>query len=176
MNSFIQSTPIIWIFKKSRSKKRSHLPWTSVFLLNNIEKTEAMITIQTNVKNTLEKVWSAFVLPEHITQWNFAGEDWHCPNATNNLTVGGQLNARMEAKDGSIGFDLIGIYDEIIPLEKIAYHFEDGRKIMVTFEKTDDGILVTESFDPENIHSEEMQRAGWSMILENFRKHAESIH
>ena len=135
-----------------------------------------MITIQTTVKNTLQKTWDAFVLPENITQWNFAGEDWHCPKATNDLTVGGQLNARMEAKDGSVGFDLIGIYDEIIPHEKIAYHFEDGRKITVTFEKTDDGILVTESFDPENIHSEEMQRTGWSMILENFRKHAELMH
>lgn len=134
-----------------------------------------MITIQTTVKNSIENTWNAFTNPEHIIHWNFAGEDWHCPKASNELAVGGQLNARMEAKDGSVGFDLIGIYDEIIPFEKIVYHFEDGRNIIVTFEKTSDGVLVTESFDPENIHNEEMQRTGWSMILENFRLHAESI-
>lgn len=134
-----------------------------------------MITIKTIINSNIENTWDAYMNQERMIHWNFAGEDWHSPQATNDLSIGGKRYVRMEAKDGSVGFDLIGIYDEIIPFEKIAYHFEDGRKIIVTFENTVDGVLVTESFDPENIHSEEMQRTGWSMILENFRKHAESI-
>jgi len=133
-----------------------------------------MITIKTIINSNIENTWDAYMNQERMIHWNFAGEDWHSPQATNDLSIGGKRYVRMEAKDGSVGFDLIGIYDEIIPFEKIAYHFEDGRKIIVTFENTVDGVLVTESFDPENIHSEEMQRTGWSMILENFRKHAES--
>ena len=133
-----------------------------------------MITIETLINSNIENTWDAYMNPERMIHWNFAGEDWHSPQATNDLKVGGKRYVRMEAKDGSFGFDLIGFYDEIILHEKIQYHLEDNRKVVVTFETTDNGVKVIEQFDPENENSEEMQRAGWLMILENFRKHAES--
>lgn len=133
-----------------------------------------MITIETLIKSNIENTWDAYMNPERMIHWNFAGEDWHSPLATNDLSIGGKRYVRMEAKDGSFGFDLIGFYDEIILHEKIQYHLEDNRKVVVTFETTEHGVKVVEQFDPENENSEEMQRAGWLMILENFRKHAES--
>jgi uncharacterized protein YndB with AHSA1/START domain len=135
-----------------------------------------MITIETLINSTIENTWDAYMNPERMIHWNFAGEDWHSPQATNDLSIGGKRFVRMEAKDGSFGFDLIGFYDEIIPDQKIQYHLEDNRKVVVTFETTEHGVRVVEQFDPENENSEEMQRAGWLMILENFRKHAESTH
>jgi len=132
-----------------------------------------MITVQTTVNNTLEHAWNAFTLPEAIVQWNFAGEDWHCPSATNDLTVGGAFSYRMEAKDGSFGFDFGGVYSEVVPHQLIHYALPDGRQVKVTFENTDNGILVTESFDPENQNPLEMQQAGWQMILDRYKTIAE---
>ena len=131
-----------------------------------------MITIETFIKSNIENTWDANMNPERMIHWNFAGEDWHSPQATNDLSIGGKRYVRMEAKDGS--FDFIGFYDEIIPHQKIQYHLEDNRKVVLTFETTEHGVKVVEQFDPEKENSEEMQRAGWLMILENFRKHAES--
>lgn len=133
------------------------------------------ITIDITILKPVEKVWDYFNEPKHITKWNFAHESWQCPKAENDLQVGGQLKTRMEAKDGSFGFDFEGIYDEIIPLEKIKYHLEDGRNVEVLFEKVDENTTkVTEIFDPETQNSREMQRDGWYAILNNFHKYVEN--
>lgn len=133
------------------------------------------IKIDITILAPVEKVWDYFNAPEHITKWNFAHESWHCPSAENDLQVGGKLKTRMEAKDGSFGFDLVGIYDEIVPFQLIKYHLEDGRKVEVWFEKIDeDTTKVTEIFDPETQNPVEMQRDGWYKILDNFHKYVEN--
>lgn len=131
------------------------------------------ITVQCTVNASLEQAWDYFTLPEHITQWNFASDDWHTPKAENDLRVGGKYFARMEAKDGSFGFDLIGIYDEIVNQKLLAYHLEDGRKVRVEFMSHESGTEITETFDAETENSEELQRGGWQAILDNFKRYAE---
>lgn len=111
--------------------------------------------------------------PEHITQWNSASPDWHTPFAENDLRVGGKFAARMEAKDGSFGFDFGGVYDEVKPHELIAYTIGDGRKVEVHFTGNGGETKVVEIFDAENSHSVDMQRSGWQAILDNFRNYAE---
>lgn len=133
------------------------------------------ITIDITILAPVEKVWDCFNTPEHVTQWNFAHETWQCPHSENDLRVGGKFNHRMEAKDGSFGFDFEGIYDEVIPNEKIKYHLEDGRNVEVIFDKIDGNTTkVTEIFDPEKQNSAEMQRDGWYAILNNFHKYVEN--
>ncbi|EJL75458.1 SRPBCC family protein [Chryseobacterium populi] len=133
------------------------------------------VKIDITILSPVEKVWDYFNAPRHITKWNFADESWQCPASENDLRVGGKFKTRMEAKDKSFGFDFEGIYDEIIPNEKIKYHLEDGRKVEVVFDKLDDGTTkVTEIFDPEKQNSVEMQREGWYAILNNFHKYVES--
>lgn len=133
------------------------------------------IKIDITILAPVEKVWDYFNAPEHITKWNFAHESWHCPSAENDLQVGGKLKTRMEAKDGSFGFDLVGIYDEIVPFQLIKYHLEDGRKVEVCFEKIDENTTkVTKIFDPETQNPVEMQRDGWYKILDNFHKYVEN--
>lgn len=133
------------------------------------------ITIETTIQAPIEKVWDCWIAPEHITKWNSASPDWHSPRAQNDVRVGGTFNIRMEAKDGSAGFDFEGTYDEVIPHEKILYHMSDGRKVEVLFSKVHDNeTLVTETFDAETENSEELQRAGWQSILDNFKRYAEA--
>jgi len=133
------------------------------------------ITVATTVQTDIDKAWACWTLPEHITQWTFASDDWHCPKATNDLRTGGKFSSTMAAKDGSMSFDFEGIYDEVIEKQKIAYSLADGRQIEVLFETDGTSTKITETFDPENENSAEMQRAGWQAILDNFKKHAESI-
>lgn len=133
------------------------------------------IKIDITILEPIEKVWDYFNAPEHITKWNFAHESWQCPSAENDLKVGGQLKTRMEAKDGSFGFDYVFVYDEIVPLQKLKYHLEDGRNVEVLFEKVDaDTTKITEIFDPEAASPREMQREGWYAILNNFHKYVEN--
>lgn len=133
------------------------------------------IKIDIAILAPVQKVWDYFNKPEHIVNWNFASEDWHCPKASNDLRVGGKLETRMEAKDGSFGFDFVGIYDEIIPLQLIRYYLEDSRKVEVYFQEIDANTTkVTEVFDPEAGNSAEMQREGWYAILDNFHKYVEN--
>lgn len=133
------------------------------------------IKIDITILAPVQKVWDYFNDPKHITKWNFAHETWQCPRAENDLRVGGKLKARMEAKDGSFGFDFEGIYDEIIPNERIKYHLEDGRNVEIIFDKIDENTTkVTEIFDPEKQNSAEMQRDGWYAILNNFHKYVEN--
>lgn len=133
------------------------------------------ITIDITILAPVEKVWDYFNTPEYVTKWNFAHETWQCPHSENDLRVGGKFNHRMEAKDGSFGFDFEGIYDQVVTNEKIRYHLEDGRNVEVIFDKIDvNTTKVTEIFDPEKQNSAEMQRDGWYAILNNFHKYVEN--
>lgn len=133
------------------------------------------LVVKAEVNAPIDVVWNRFTLPEHIQQWNFAGDDWHCPSATNDLEVGGEFHYMMAAKDGSFSFDFTGIYDVVETHKYIEYHLADARVIQVEFESTENGTIVTEKFDPENQNPLEMQTAGWQMILDRFKAHAESI-
>lgn len=133
----------------------------------------AKITIEITVSADNKKVWDYYTKPEHITKWNFASDDWHCPRAENDLRVGGKVSSRMEAKDGSFGFDFEGIYNEVIEYKNIAYSIADGRQVITNFEQFGDKTKVTTSFDPEKENPVEMQRSGWQSILDNFKKYVE---
>jgi len=133
------------------------------------------VKIDITILAPVEKVWDYFNSPKHIVKWNFAHESWQCPSSENDLKVGGKFNNRMEAKDGSFGFDFEGIYDQIIPNERIKYHIVDGRNVEVVFEKIDNNTTkVTQIFEPEKQNSVEMQRDGWYAILNNFHKYVEN--
>ena len=132
------------------------------------------ITVKTEVHGSIKSVWESWTLPEHIVHWNFAADSWHAPAALNDLTIGGKFSYRMEAKDGSEGFDFSGIYTEIVENKVIAYTMDDGRTARVTFEENGDATIVTEVFEAEQMNPVEMQQAGWQMILDNFKRYAES--
>ncbi|EMS31433.1 Putative polyketide cyclase (CypC) [Mariniradius saccharolyticus AK6] len=133
------------------------------------------ITVQASIAAPLQKVWDYWTGPEHITQWNQASEDWHCPKASNDLRTGGKFSSTMAAKDGSMSFDFEGVYDEVIPGELIRYTMADGREVSISFEVKDGMTLVIETFDPESMHSEELQRAGWQAIMDNFKRYVETM-
>jgi uncharacterized protein YndB with AHSA1/START domain len=138
----------------------------------NQEKT--MITVEAHISAPVEKVWQFWTEPEHITQWNFASDDWQCPRAVNDLRVGGSFSSRMEAKDGSAGFDFGGTYTNVVPHQHIAYVMgESGRTAEVTFTPEEGGVRVVVTFVAETENPIEMQRAGWQAILDNFKKHVE---
>ena len=132
------------------------------------------ITVETIVKAPVDKVWKYWSLPEHITKWCAASDDWHAPKAENDLTVGGKFSTRMEAKDGSFGFDFGGVYDDVKSNELIEYTMGDGRKVEIHFTANGNETKVVETFDAENTHSLEMQQGGWQAILDNFRKYTEA--
>ena len=132
-----------------------------------------MITIQTTINASIEKVWDFWTLPEHITKWAFASPDWHSPHAENDLTEGGKFTTTMAAKDGSVSFDFWGEYTLIKQNETIHYVMGDGRKAEIAFKETPDGVEIIERFDPETENPEEMQRGGWQAILNNFKSYVE---
>lgn len=132
------------------------------------------VTIEATVSASPAKVWEYWTKPECITKWNFASVDWCCPSAENDLKVGGKYKARMEARDGSFGFDFEAIYDEIILQNKISYTMGDGRIATTQFEETNGGTKVTTTFDAETENPIEMQRDGWQAILDNFKKYTET--
>ncbi len=132
------------------------------------------ITIEATVNAPVEKVWELWSGPEHIVRWNNASEDWHTTRAENDLRVGGKFLSRMEAKDGSFGFDFGGVYDAVKTNEHIAYTLGDGRKVSVDFSKQGNATKIVSTFEMENTNPEEMQRGGWQAILNNFKKYAES--
>ena len=131
------------------------------------------ITVAETISADTKKVWNYWNDPEHITKWNFASDDWHCPHAKNDLKVGGKYSARMEAKDGSFGFDFEAIYNEIINQEKITYTLTDGRQATTDFENLGSKTKVTTTFDAETENPIDMQRDGWQAILNNFKKYTE---
>ena len=132
------------------------------------------ITIQTTIDAPVDRVWNAYTTPADITQWNFASDDWCCPSAKADLQVGGKYAARMEAKDGSMGFDFEATYSEIEPDKAVTIAMEDGRKARTTFETAKSGTCVTTVFDAEAENPVDMQRDGWQAILNNFKAHVES--
>ncbi len=131
------------------------------------------ITVETLVRAPIARVWQAYTTPEDIVQWNAASEDWHTTRAQVDLREGGQFSSRMEAKDGSFGFDFAGVYTRIVPHELIEYSFGD-RVASVHFEQQDEGVRVQVCFDAEDTHSEEQQRGGWQAILDNFARHVQA--
>jgi len=132
------------------------------------------ITVETTVKAPVEKVWDFWSAPEHITKWNTASDDWHTPSAVNDLRTGGRFSARMEAKDGSFGFDFGGIYDTVQQHQLIEYTMGDGRKVSVRFDSKGSETHITETFEAEGTNPIEMQRGGWQAILDNFKKYTET--
>ena len=136
------------------------------------EKT--LLTVENTINAPVEKVWEYWTKPEHITQWNNASDDWHTPWAKNDLRQGGSFSARMEAKDGSMGFDFGGVYDAVKPNEYIEYTLGDGRKVKIFFTSKGNTTKVVESFEAENTHSLEMQQGGWQAIMDNFKKYTEA--
>ncbi len=136
--------------------------------------TSNMITVEALINAPIEKVWEFWTKPEHIMVWNAASDDWHTPSATNDLRTGGKFTSRMEAKDGSFGFDFEGIYDEVKHLELIKYGMADGRKVQVEFIKEGNKTQIIEKFDAESVNPVDMQKAGWQAILNNFKKYVEA--
>lgn len=134
-----------------------------------------VITVEANVNAPIEKVWEAYTDPKQVTQWNHASDDWHSPSAENDLRPGGKFSYRMEAKDGSFGFDFGGTYDEVKPYELISYTIGDGRKVENVFKKEGGATQLTISFEAEGTNPVEMQRGGWQAILNNFKKYTESV-
>ncbi|MGU3376270.1 SRPBCC family protein [Chryseobacterium sp. M5A1_1a] len=132
------------------------------------------ITVSATINADAKKVWNYYTNPEYITQWNFADPSWQCPSASNDMKVGGKYAARMEAKDGSFGFDFEAVYDEIKDGESFAYTMPDGRQVHVDFKENNGETYVNVAFDPENQNPEEMQKGGWQAILDNFKKYTES--
>lgn len=128
------------------------------------------IEIETTVPAPIEEVWRAWTTPADILQWNAASDDWHTTAATVDLRVGGAFSFRMEAKDGSVGFDFEGAYAQVVPHELIEMTF-GGRSAVVEFVPKDGGVVVRETFDAEEIHSIEQQREGWQAILDRFARH-----
>jgi uncharacterized protein YndB with AHSA1/START domain len=135
--------------------------------------TAMKITVETVIQAPVVKVWSAYTTPEDIMQWNAASDDWHTTKSTVDLREGGAFTSRMEAKDGSFGFDFAGTYTKVVPNELIAYAFGD-RTGIVEFENGPSGVKVTVTFDAETEHPIEQQRQGWQAILNNFAKHVNS--
>lgn len=133
------------------------------------------ITIKTQVKGNVQQVWNAYTNPQHIINWNFATSEWHCPAATNDLRIGGEYFTRMEAKDGSFGFDFKAIYKELTPEQSFVYVLEDGREVGVSFIPQGDTTEIVIVFDPESQNPIEMQQAGWQAILDNFKRYAENL-
>jgi len=133
------------------------------------------ITIEAVIKAPVKKVWELWTNPEHITKWNYASDDWHTPKAENDLRAGGKFSYRMEAKDGSFGFDFGGVYDEVKPNALIAYTLGDGRKAKIVFTDKNDETIITEHFEAEGVNPVEMQKNGWQSILNNFKKYAEEL-
>jgi uncharacterized protein YndB with AHSA1/START domain len=131
------------------------------------------ITIKATVNAPVDKVWKSWNEPEHIKKWNSASEDWHTTASENDLKAGGRFLSRMEAKDGSFGFDFSGTYDEVKLHETIAYTLDDDRKVLIIFKSKDKQTEITEAFEAEETNPIKMQEEGWQAILNNFKKYTE---
>ncbi len=132
------------------------------------------ITIETTINAPIDTVWECWTNPEHVKTWNNASPDWHTPKAENDLREGGSFTYRMEAKDGSFGFDFGGKYTTVVHHKQIDYTMDDGRTVSTSFDEHAGHTHITETFDPETENSIDMQRQGWQSILDNFKKHVES--
>jgi uncharacterized protein YndB with AHSA1/START domain len=134
-----------------------------------------LITVETNIQAPVEKVWNCWTDPKHIILWNNASDDWHTTKAENDLREGGRFFSRMEAKDGSLGFDFMGKYNMVRQNVLIVYTMDDGREVRVSFVSSGNVTTVKETFEAEQENSIEMQRAGWQSILTNFKNYVEEL-
>ena len=134
---------------------------------------DGKVTIHVTVDSSMDEVWNNWTSPEHIVHWNFASDDWCCPAAENDVRVGGQFSWRMEAKDGSFGFDFCGEYTEVVKNKLLEYRLGDGRPVCVEFTQVENGVELKETFQGEDENTLEMQEKGWQNILNNFKKHVE---
>ncbi|GAB2680177.1 SRPBCC family protein [Flavihumibacter cheonanensis] len=141
----------------------------------NEQSNTVVLKVSAEVEVPVEKAWELFNTPEHIVNWNAASPDWHTPKASNDLRTGGNFSYRMEARDGSFGFDFAGEYTEVVPMTSFAYKMEDGRTARVEFHPIETGTLVITQFDAENSNPLEMQQNGWQAILDNFKRYAENL-
>jgi uncharacterized protein YndB with AHSA1/START domain len=132
------------------------------------------ITVDATINANQQKVWDYYTMPDHITKWNFADPSWHCPKAENDMKVGGKYSARMEARDGSFGFDFEATYNNIVPGKSFNYTMLDGREVDVDFVPKEDKTDLKIVFDAESQNPVEMQKAGWQSILNNFKNYVES--
>ncbi len=132
-----------------------------------------VVTVETSIEAPLGKVWECFTQPEHIVHWNHASDDWHTTKAENDLREGGRFNWRMEAKDGSYGFDFTGTYNAVENKKYIEYVLDDNRVVKIHFSHQDDLTKVLEHFDSETTHPVDVQLNGWQAILTNFKKYVE---
>lgn len=139
---------------------------------NTADKT--VVTIAASIHAPIEKVWELWNTPEHVVQWNNASPDWHTPKAENDFREGGSFVYRMEAKDGSFGFDFGGVYDRVKQQEEVAYTLGDGRKVEIWFKADGDTTHIKEQFEAESMNPVELQQQGWQSILDNFKKYAEA--
>ena len=133
------------------------------------------IRVETTVDLPVATVWERWNNPEHVTKWYFASPDWHAPKATNDLRAGGAFSIRMEARDGSFGFDFTGTYIGVEKPTKLECRLGDGRTLDVKFSSLESRTVIVEEFEMEMTNSEERQRAGWQAILDNFKRYAESV-
>lgn len=140
--------------------------------MSTTEKT--IVTIEAEVKAPIEKVWKLWTTPEHICKWNTASPDWHTPRAENDLRVGGKFLSRMEAKDGSFGFDFTGTYTTVKTNERIDYLMDDGRNCWINFTSNGNTTHIHSKFEAESQNPVEMQKGGWQAILDNFKAYAET--
>lgn len=141
--------------------------------MNQSEK--VFITVNTRVQAPAEKAWACFTSPEHVTHWNQATPEWHCPKATNELRPGGKFCYTMAARDGSFSFDFSGTFDVVKAPNILNYTMDDGRTCHITFQETGAGIEVTETFEAESQNPIEMQQGGWQAILDSFKNYTESL-
>jgi uncharacterized protein YndB with AHSA1/START domain len=142
---------------------------------NSMETTgKTIITVEATIYASVHQVWKFWTTPEHIIHWNYASDEWHTPWAENDFRVGGSFISRMEAKDGSFGFDFAGAYNEIQLNELIVYTIFDGRKVHISFTPIGNSTTIIESFEAESQHSFELQKSGWQSILDNFKRYVES--
>ncbi|WP_309118876.1 SRPBCC family protein [Paenibacillus sp.] len=132
------------------------------------------ITVETTVHTPVEEAWKHWTEPQHIVKWSFASEEWHAPRAENDVRVGGSFVTRMEAKDGSFGFDFGGVYDDVRVNEHLAYTLGDGRKVTIDFIRQGNDTKIVETFEAEGTNPVEMQQAGWQAFMDNFKKYSES--
>lgn len=137
-------------------------------------KNKTSITVEAKVNAAIEKVWKLWTMPEHITKWNNASDDWHTTKAENDLRPGGKFTSRMEAKDKSVGFDFGGTYDQVVPNKHISYTLEDDRKVKIDFISNGNETKVVETFEAETENKVELQKSGWQAILNNFKKYVEA--
>ncbi len=143
-------------------------------IVQKIAVNPVVIRIITEIESPIEKIWEHWTNPAHIVKWNNASDDWHTTRATNDLTIGVKFLSRMEAKDGSFGFDFEGVYTNIEPQKKIEYKIPDGRKVSVDFIKQEKGYKIVEAFEAEEENPLEIQQGGWQAILDSFRKDVET--